>query len=69
MTVIEIINQIEADKLSRHIEPHYALRKEVARAMGISFTDAYQLLKTLCDKGIIKMGNTVNDYYIKILQL
>jgi len=67
MTVIEIINQIEADKIDRHIEPHHSLRKEVAQQMGISYTYAFELLETLCNQKIIKIGDTLNDYYIKIL--
>jgi hypothetical protein len=31
MTLIEIINQIEADKIARHIEPHYAVKMEVIK--------------------------------------
>jgi hypothetical protein len=67
MTVIEIINQIEADKIARHIEPHHALRKEVAKTMDISYIVAFELLETLCKQKIIKMGDALNDYYIKIL--
>ena len=49
MTILEIINQIEADKVSGRIEPHYALRVDVAKAMNISHAEAFRLLQTLCD--------------------
>lgn len=68
MTTLEIINQIEADKVSGRIEPHYALRVDVAKAMNISHAEAFRLLQTLCDQKIIRMGNTLNDYYIILQQ-
>lgn len=67
MTTLEIINQIEADKIYNRIEPHHALRKEVAKALGVSYTNAFELLQIHCTQKIIKMGDTLNDYYIKIL--
>jgi len=72
MTVIEIINQIEADKKRQGIEPHHALLREIeaiavmnheALALEIVRAELVQLWK---DKKI-QVGNAVNSQYIKVL--
>jgi hypothetical protein len=64
MTAIEIINQIEADKISRHIEPHHATILEVDGVAKRLIRDELNQLWT--DRKIL-VGDTINGKYIKIL--
>lgn len=72
MTTLEIINQIEADKTSKHIFPEYACKIEVikaAQAMGLN--SAKEIIESelteLEKAGKIRTGRTLNDNYIKVL--
>ncbi|OJV40854.1 MAG: hypothetical protein BGO29_14905 [Bacteroidales bacterium 36-12] len=72
MKTIEIINQIEADKKERKIEPAHALVCEViikAKKYYQICTDEIVMaeLEELVKQGVILMGDTINDKYIKIL--
>ena len=64
-----IILEITADKKARAIEPTHATFKEVyARAMskGLSVADVRNGLNELYLAGVIEVGDTLNDKYIKI---
>ena len=72
MTTLDIINQIEADKVSRKVAPTHALICEVtdmayplygAFTKQIIISELYQLIR---DRVII-IGETINDKYITIL--
>ncbi len=72
MTTLEIINQIESDKIRRHIYPEHACKIEVikaAQAMKMIF--AKEIIESelieLEKAGKIKIGDTLNDKYIKVL--
>lgn len=72
MTAIEIINQIEADKIRLHIAPVHALKLEVIKkAQAIHGTFAKAIIEAelteLVRTGKIKIGDTLNDKYIKVL--
>ena len=72
MTAIEIINQIEADKKARHIEPHHAMLIEIEamacinqQELALSIVRA-ELVQLWEDKKI-QIGDTINSKYIKVL--
>ena len=65
MTAIEIINQIEADKKARKIEPQHALLTDIYK-YGNWETVKAELTELWRDKKIY-VGNTINSQYIKIL--
>ena len=72
MTAIEIINQIEADKRTRLIEPHFATLIEiegVAKNTQPVITREMvraELVQLWKDKKI-RVGDTLNGNYITIL--
>lgn len=65
MTTIEIINQIEADKKARKIEPHHALLTEIYK-YGNWETVKAELTELWRDKKI-QVGHTINSQYIIVL--
>lgn len=68
MTVIEIINQIEADKTKRHVVPTHALLLEIiniAYANGFSRKELTLELNSLCKAKKIEWGHTLNDKFFK----
>ena len=72
MTTLEIINMIEADKIRRHIYPDHACKIEVikaAQAMKMIFAKEIieSELTELEKSGKIRIGETLNDNYIKVL--
>lgn len=70
MNIIEIINQIEADKRNRMIAPTHAIKKEIterAASFGISPPEVDTELNNLQEWGVIYIGDTINDKYIQIL--
>lgn len=64
MTAIEIINQIEADKLSKKIEPHHATLLEIE---GVAKRLIRDELNQLWSDKKIRVGDTINGKYITIL--
>lgn len=70
MNIIEIINQIEADKRRNNKVPTYAIIKEVkdiAFIQGISGTKVDSELEQLVMANKIYMGDTINSKFIKVL--
>ena len=65
MTAIEIINQIEADKKARHIEPHHAILIDIYKYGNWEAIKAE--LTELWKDNKIHIGQTINSQYIKIL--
>ena len=72
MTALEIIHQIENDKIARSIRPYQALLIEIetiavmdkqSLALEIVRAELVQLWKD----NKIKIGDTINPQYIKIL--
>ena len=73
MTILEIINQIEADKKANCIELTHALKLEVIKfAQSISIDHAKERIEVeiieLEEQGKIKLGETLNDNYIILQQ-
>jgi predicted Rossmann fold nucleotide-binding protein DprA/Smf involved in DNA uptake len=65
-----IIIEITADKKARNIEPTHATFKEVydiAVSKGLSASDVRNGLIELYLAGEIKVGDTLNDKYIRVL--
>lgn len=74
MTILEIINQIEADKKANCIELTHALKLEVIKfAQSISIDHARETIEAelteLEKAGKIIIGETLNDKYIKIISI
>lgn len=46
----------------------HALRSEVARELGLSFDNALEIIRYLHGKGYVKIGETINDYWVKIAE-
>lgn len=72
MTTLEIITQINADKIRGNKEPSYALLKEIyrdaARHYHIGAKEIVNAeLEELVKANIITIGDTINDKYIKLL--
>jgi len=72
MTAIEIINQIEADKKARKVEPTHALIREVENiAYQVHGVFAKHIIISELDRlirdRVIIIGDTINDKYITIL--
>lgn len=72
MTTLEIINLIESDKKERKIVPSHAIMSEViskaVEHFPISAKDIVTAeIKELVTNGIILIGDTINDKYIKIV--
>lgn len=72
MTTLEIINQIESDKIRRRIYPDHALKLEVIKvAQGMEIIFANEIIESelieLEKLGKIRTGRTLNDNYIKVL--
>jgi len=72
MTTIEIINLIEANNVDRHKKPQEALKIEVIKmAQSMNITFANEIIEAelieLEKLGKIKIGRTLNDNYIKVL--
>jgi len=65
MSIIEIINWIEADKKARNIFPTHATFREILKIHGRR-EEAVKELNNLYVEGKIKVGDTVNDKYIRI---
>jgi hypothetical protein len=72
MTAIEIINQIEADKRTRLIEPHFATLLDIEsvakNSQPVITRDIIraELIQLWKDKKI-RVGDTLNGNYITIL--
>jgi len=65
---IDIINQIEADKISRKIEPHFATVVEIfSKVSGLEKSILIAELKELVKERKIMVGRTINTEYIKVL--
>lgn len=72
MTTLEIITQINADKIRGKKEPSYALLWEIycqaARHYAIGAKEIVNAeLEELVKANIITIGDTINDKYIKVL--
>lgn len=72
MTTLEIINQIEADKIKQRIWPDHALKIEVIKvAQRMKMIFAKEVIESelieLEKAGKIRTGRTLNDNYIKVL--
>jgi len=67
LSIIEIINQIEADKKARNIFPTYATFLEIAKIHGNGNEVRNELNRLWVEKKI-KVGKTVNDKYIILEQ-
>ena len=61
---LEIILAIVAEKKAKGVWPTHALEGEVTRR----YAGASAELKELGQSGHIKLGRTINDRYIKIMQ-
>lgn len=72
MTTLEIINQIEADKIRQHIWPDHACKLEVIKvAQQMNMIFAKEVIESelieLEKAGKIRTGRTLNANYIKVL--
>ncbi len=72
MTIIEIINQIEADKKKRKVAPTHARLREVlnmaAQYYPICVNEIVSAeLEELVKQNVISIGDTINDKYIRII--
>lgn len=72
MTTLEIINQIESDKIRRHVYPDHALVIEVIiAAQKAEMLFAKEIIESELNElqrvGKIRIGETLNDKYIKVL--
>lgn len=68
MNLIETINQIEADKISRKIEPAYTTVLELLLTITDETNDnIINELNRLHEEDKIFIGKTINGYYINIL--
>ena len=72
MSTLDIINLIESDKKERYIMPTHALKLEVInRAQSNSILFAKEVIEAelieLERTGKIRIGETLNDNYIKVL--
>nr|DAE47107.1 MAG TPA: hypothetical protein [Caudoviricetes sp.] len=68
MSILEIIKQIEEDKISRKIVPSHAVLTEVLREtnkQGIDREIVLSELNNLWKLKKIKTGPTINDKYIQ----
>ena len=72
MSVIEIINQIEANKKERHIWPFNAIILEIEDIAATIHPFMHRQivkaeLEELVYQGKILIAKTINDYYITVL--
>jgi hypothetical protein len=72
MSIIEIINQIEADKRKRKVAPTHALYLEVVSKASEYYPICVKEIVTaeleeLVKQNIITIGDTINDKYITVL--
>ena len=72
MTAIEIINQIEADKKARSIEPHHATLREIEvmaciNQQELALCIVRAELVELWKEKKIQIGDTINSKYITVL--
>lgn len=67
MDIVEIINQIEADKISKRIIPSHALYTEI---VGIVKDRKLvnTMLRNLKDQCKIETGQTINDVFVKLIK-
>lgn len=72
MSILEIINQIEADKKKRNIYPSHAVFREIEKAAADHYPIGAQEivaeeLKELVKQNAITIGDTINDNYVTVL--
>ena len=58
---LQVIQQISAASPLGH-----ATRAQVAKALSMSWIDTLDVLKYLRDNGNVTIGQTINDYWVKI---
>lgn len=63
MTVLEIIKQIQADKIAKKIESSHVLYVEISRFQTAQLKEE---LDNLVRENILETGDTLNDKYYKI---
>ena len=66
MDIVEIINQIEEDKKARNTVPAHARFLEIVNIHG-NRDEAGKELNRLYAENKVKIGDTVNDKYIKLV--
>lgn len=66
MDIIEIINQIEADKKARKIAPTHATFLEIVSIHGNRDEVRNKLNQLYVERKIV-IGETINDKYIKLI--
>jgi len=66
MTILEIISQIEEDKKARKVFPTHSLFREIIKIYGDE-KFARNELNRLYKEGKIKVGDTINDKYVLLI--
>jgi hypothetical protein len=65
MTLLETIDQIEADRKAARLFPFHALVREIKKVYG-NGEEVRNELNRLYIEGKIKVGRTINDKYVHV---
>ena len=68
MTLLETITQIHANKQAQCRAPTHALLHEVIRLTGRTKHELSLEAAELIKQGKIKVGDTINDKYLKLIR-
>ena len=64
--ILQAIDEIHYEKVSENIEPSFAMFREIIdRVKYRDISEVREALRELCQKKVIRWGNTINDFYFE----
>ena len=66
--ILDVIREIAAEKRAAHIVPDYVMYTEAYNRVGVMRKDFSAALRELRDAGFIRIGRTINDFYIQLIE-